>query len=223
MGSTAFDEFCAALVKRPFPAPSDSDDGAARLVRLVGGLTLDYTVLNYAQYIREVGPLHSAASRAGLTGRAGGRNTYRGARRVCPSRRCAPSPELKAETKLIGRCASVSGRPTLRSTRTRRWTRRGVRGSSRCARSGGISRYVPFFPFPPPLPSPLPDRLPPLPPFASHAYEREKSVRNSDISRRRPPRPTRTSRASSRACSTSRTSRGFAPTCAPPLPPALRC
>jgi hypothetical protein len=60
VGSTKFDEFCAFLDK-----PRLGDDGSrsllpvghgGRLVDLPGGIKLDFSILNYADYIKEVSP-----------------------------------------------------------------------------------------------------------------------------------------------------------------------
>ena len=58
MGSSEFDAFCAALNKPPFGFNHTDTEIAfgddKRTVILSGGLALDYVVLNYAKYIKEV-------------------------------------------------------------------------------------------------------------------------------------------------------------------------
>ncbi|KDQ62701.1 hypothetical protein JAAARDRAFT_121424 [Jaapia argillacea MUCL 33604] len=56
VGSTKFDEFCEALAKPPFGHHALRDlpfGDDSRMVRLPGGLTVDFAVLNYAKYIKE--------------------------------------------------------------------------------------------------------------------------------------------------------------------------
>jgi hypothetical protein len=58
VGSSGFDDFCDALGKPPFKFLSAEIDvpygDDQRLITLPGGLSLDFVVLNYAKYIREV-------------------------------------------------------------------------------------------------------------------------------------------------------------------------
>jgi hypothetical protein len=57
VGSTAFDEFCAALTKSPWGTGGDLDEipygDSQRAVTFPGGLTVDFAVLNYAKYIKD--------------------------------------------------------------------------------------------------------------------------------------------------------------------------
>lgn len=58
VGSTKFDEFCEALGKRPYGVTEESAKSPfgdrTRMITLPGGLSLDFTVLNYAKYIKDV-------------------------------------------------------------------------------------------------------------------------------------------------------------------------
>ena len=55
-GSTAFEDFCDVLGKAPAAHLEALDYGhEERMVDVGDGLTLDFSVLNYAKYIREVG------------------------------------------------------------------------------------------------------------------------------------------------------------------------
>lgn len=58
VGSTSFDEFCAALTKPPFGVATASSEAPygdrSRMMTLPGGLSLDFAVFNYAKYIKEV-------------------------------------------------------------------------------------------------------------------------------------------------------------------------
>jgi|ERR1700727_779783 hypothetical protein len=58
VGSTKFDEFCEALGKPPFGANAADVNApfgdSARMITLPGGLSLDFAILNYAKYIKDV-------------------------------------------------------------------------------------------------------------------------------------------------------------------------
>ncbi|EIN12709.1 peptidase S28 [Punctularia strigosozonata HHB-11173 SS5] len=57
VGSTVFDEFCAALNKPFWPLPSEHEmlpyDDNKRSIEVTGALTVDYTIVNYANYIKK--------------------------------------------------------------------------------------------------------------------------------------------------------------------------
>jgi hypothetical protein len=56
VGSTTFDQFCESLAKPPYASVDDSaflDDAHHDENRLLEAF-IDFTVLNYAEYIREV-------------------------------------------------------------------------------------------------------------------------------------------------------------------------
>ena len=57
VGSKAFDEFCAALDSAwGFPVTATAEYGHPdRMVSLPGGLTLDFSILKYASWMKEVG------------------------------------------------------------------------------------------------------------------------------------------------------------------------
>ena len=54
-GSTAFEDFCEVLGKAPAHLEALEYGHEERMVDVGDGLTLDFSVLNYAKYIREVG------------------------------------------------------------------------------------------------------------------------------------------------------------------------
>jgi hypothetical protein len=58
VGSTEFEEFCEALGKPPFGISAANANAPygdpVRMIKLPGGLSLDFAVLNYAKYIKDV-------------------------------------------------------------------------------------------------------------------------------------------------------------------------
>lgn len=58
VGSTEFEGFCEALGKPPFGISAANANAPygdpARMIKLPGGLSLDFAVLNYAKYIKDV-------------------------------------------------------------------------------------------------------------------------------------------------------------------------
>lgn len=145
VGSKAFDEFCALLNSAwGFPvsvAAQDLEYGHPdRMVSLSSGLTLDFSILKYASWIKDVGgPLLYAFLRLLMTAYSTSyRNVHPASHRktyVAPARRSQSADQ---------RCFSASDRIMIPNTKIRISIKIGDCGNSKFALNGATLRHVHF-------------------------------------------------------------------------------
>ena len=140
VGSDEFDEFCKRI-NHPYNSFQDAVEttgvDADDVMVLISAPGFDFTLLNYAAYVRAVRQLEVRWFPALTLNR----KSFPRVRRAKQSKRWILCP-IPSYLVFDGRASSASGHSMMPNTRELLWTRNGGSGRSKFAHSGAISSYV---------------------------------------------------------------------------------